>query len=129
MEDLDAAESLVRESFGLGEFLRPGGDTFEEEKEFRVAWLDEHDMYLELSQFDRPQKIGYDTGVGQAIGHLSEIGFFVPDMDEALAHLKPLGWQVTSKIDTDGARMYKVDTEQPGGLPVELIDIRMGDDE
>jgi hypothetical protein len=89
-----------------------------------VAWLDEHNMYLELSQFDKPSRIGYDTGVGQPIGHLSEIGFFVPDMDEALQHLAPLGWRVTSRIDTEDARMYKVDTEQPGGLPVELIDIK-----
>ncbi len=30
------------------------------------------------------QTIGYDTGVGQPIGHLSEIGFFVPDMEKAM---------------------------------------------
>lgn len=123
VEDLDATERLLSESFGIEGFLRPGGETFDEEKEFRVAWLDEHNMYLELSQFERPPQIGYDTGVGQPIGHLSEIGFFVPDMDKALSHLEPLGWQVTSRIDTQEARMYKVDTIQPGGIPVELIDI------
>ena len=40
-----------------------------------------------------------------------------------MSHLEPLGWQVTSRIDTQEARMYKVDTIQPGGIPVELIDI------
>lgn len=129
VEDIDAAERLLCESFGLDGFLRPGGETFDEEREFRVTWLDGHNMYLELSQFERPPEIGYDTGVGQPVGHLSEIGFFVPDMDRALAHLAPLGWQVTSRIDTDEARMYKVDTAEPGGIPVELIDIRMDETE
>ncbi len=129
VEDIDAAENLLCESFGIDGFLQPGGETFDEEKEFRVAWLDDHNMYLELSQFEKPSEIGYDTGVGQAIGHLSEIGFFVPDMDRALEHLQPLGWQVTSKIDTDDARMYKLDTEKPGGLPVELIDLDLTDSE
>lgn len=128
VEDIEAAEKLLCKSFGLDEFLRPGGDTFDEEKEFRVAWLDEHDMYIELSQFDKPQQIGYDTGVGQPIGHLSEIGFFVPDMDRALEHLEPLGWEVSSRIDSEGARMYKVDTDEPGGIPVELIDIQFPED-
>jgi catechol 2,3-dioxygenase-like lactoylglutathione lyase family enzyme len=127
VEDLDAAEQLLCDSFGLEGFLSPGGETFDEEKEFRVAWLDEHNMYLELSQFEKPSAIGYDTGVGQPIGHLSEIGFFVPDMDRALAHLEPLGWEISSKIDTEGARMYKIDTQPPGGIPVELIDIRTDD--
>lgn len=129
VEDLDATEQLLRDSFGLEGFLSPGGETFDEEKEFRVAWLDDHNMYIELSQFDKPAGIGYDTGVGQPIGHLSEIGFFVPDMDRALAHLEPLGWRVSSKIDTEGARMYKIDTQPPGGIPVELIDIRIDADE
>lgn len=129
VEDIDAAESLLCKSFGIDKFLRPGGETFDEEKVFSVAWLDEHNMYLELSQFDKPSEIGYDTGVGQPIGHLSEIGFFVPDMDRALEHLTPLGWRVTSRIDEDGARMYKINAEQPGGLPVELIDIQVDMDE
>ena len=129
VEDLDAAQRLLRDSFGLEGFLSPGGKTFDEEKEFRVAWLDEHNMYLEISQFERPPEIGYNTGVGQAIGHLSEVGFFVPDMDKALEHLTPLGWRVTSKINTTDARMYKIDTETPGGIPVELIDISFADDD
>ena len=41
--------------------------------------------YLELSKFEKPQTIGYDTGVG----HLSEIGFFVPDMKKAMEDLGP----------------------------------------
>jgi hypothetical protein len=129
VEDIDVAQRLLSQSFGIEDFLKPGGETFDEEKEFRVAWLDEHNMYLELSQFDKPSQIGYDTGVGQPIGHLSEIGFFVPDMDKALQHLAPLGWQVTSRIDTEDARMYKVDTQKPGGLPVELIDIQSDETE
>ncbi len=123
VEDLDAAEHLLRDSFGLEGFLSPGGENFDDEKEFRVVWLDEHNIYLEISEFNEEQKIGYDTGTGQPIGHLSEIGFFVPDMDQALTHLAPLGWEVTSRIDTPEARMYKINCEQVPGIPVELIDI------
>lgn len=123
VEDLDAAEDLLCKSFGIDGFLRPGGETFDDEKEFRVSWLDDHNMYLEISQFTREQQLGYDTGVGQPIGHLSEIGFFVPDMDRELERLGSLGWKVTSSIDSPGARMYKIDTGKPSGIPVELIDI------
>lgn len=123
VEDLDAAATLLQESFGLPAFISPGGETFEGEREYRVAWLDEHDLYLELSQYEHEQQIGYDTGAGQPIGHLSEVGFFVPDMDSALADLEPKGWQVQSAIQTSGARMLKLYNEHVPGLPVELIDL------
>ena len=108
VENLDAAVDLFRESFGIEGFLSPGGKTFDQEKEFRVVWLDDHNMYLELSEFEQAQAIGYDTGVGQAIGHLSEIGFFVPNMEKAMDKLRPQGWEVTSAIDVEGAKMYKI---------------------
>jgi hypothetical protein len=129
VEDLDAAEKLLCESFGIEGFLSPGGGTFDDEREFRVAWLDDNNMYIEISQFEKTQEIGYDTGVGQAIGHLSEIGFFVPDMDEALDHLGKFGWMVTSRIHQPQARMYKIDTEPPSGIPVELVDIDLDETE
>jgi catechol 2,3-dioxygenase-like lactoylglutathione lyase family enzyme len=122
VEDLDAAEELLCDSFGLDAFLSPGGETFDEEKEYRVTWLHENNIYLEISQFEREQQIGYETGVGQPIGHLSEVGFFVPDMDRALADLSRKGWEVTSAIDTEGARMYKIYNPLTPGIPVELID-------
>jgi catechol 2,3-dioxygenase-like lactoylglutathione lyase family enzyme len=127
VEDLDAAVNLFRESFGIDGFLSPGGETFDEEKEFRVAWLDEHNMYLELSEFDRAQAIGYDTGVGQEIGHLSEIGFFVPDMEKAVDDLSSKGWEVTSRIEVEGAKMYKISNLLTPGIPVELIDYEADD--
>ena len=122
VEDLDAAVDLFRESFGIEGFLSPGGETFDQEKEFRVVWLDDHNMYLELSEFEQAQAIGYDTGVGQAIGHLSEIGFFVPNMEKAMDKLRPQGWEVTSAIDVEGAKMYKISNHLTPGIPVELID-------
>jgi catechol 2,3-dioxygenase-like lactoylglutathione lyase family enzyme len=122
VEDLDAAVDLFRESFGIKGFLSPGGETFDQEEEFRVAWLDDHNMYLELSRFEKDQAIGYDTGVGQPIGHLSEIGFFVPDMEKAMEDLGPKGWQVTSSIETEDAKMYKISNRVTPGIPVELID-------
>jgi catechol 2,3-dioxygenase-like lactoylglutathione lyase family enzyme len=123
VESLDDATKLLSDSFGLAPFQSPGGETFEGEREYRVSWLSGHDAYLELSEFDTPQQIGYDTGAGQPIGHLSEIGFFVPSMDEALDHLEPHGWYVTSRIDTSKARMYKISNARVPGIPVELIDV------
>lgn len=122
VEDIDAAVELFRDSFGIDNFLSPGGETFDQEKEFRVAWLDDHNIYLELSEFESAQTIGYDTGVGQPIGHLSEIGFFVPDMEKAMAKLAPQGWEVTSMIEVEGAKMYKISNRRTPGVPVELID-------
>ena len=121
-DDIDAAEKLMEESFGITGFLRPGGDLFDGEKELSVAWLND-EVYLEFSQPQKPQELGFDTGCGQPIGHLSEIGFFVPDMDKALEHLGPLGWKVTNAIEAHGARMCKIDQEPAFGVPVELIDI------
>ena len=121
VENLDATERLLEQSFGLSGFLRPGGEVFAGEKELSVLWIND-DFYLELMQPKDPQTIGYDTG-GQAIGHLSEVGFFVPDMDKALEHLGALGWRVTTAIEDIGARMCKIDTPTPSGFPVELIDV------
>ena len=124
VEDIDKTESFLEQSFGLSGFLRPGGELFDGEKELSVLWIND-EFYLELMQPEDPQKIGYDTGSSnsQPIGHLSEIGFFVPDMDKALDHLAPLGWQVTTAIEDHGARMCKIDTLNPSGFPVELIDV------
>lgn len=122
VDDLDAAERLLCDSFGLDAFLRPGGETFDQEREYRVSWLADNNMYLEISCFDGEQQIGYDTGVGQPIGHLSEIGFFVPDMDRAIADLSTKGWDVTSSIEMEGARMFKINNALTPGIPVELID-------
>lgn len=123
VDDIDAAERRFEESFGISGFIRPGGKLFDGEKDLSVTWVTE-DFYLELMQPLEPQQLGYDTGCGHPIGHLSEIGFFVPDMDEALEHLSKIGWIVTDDISDHGARMTKIDTDPPSGLPVELIEVR-----
>jgi catechol 2,3-dioxygenase-like lactoylglutathione lyase family enzyme len=127
VEDIDHTEALLEESFGLKGFLRPGGQLFAGEKELSVVWIND-EFYLELMQPESPQSIGYESGSDNspAIGHLSEIGFFVPDMDDALEHLGAKGWQVTSAIEDHGARMCKIDTADPSGFPVELIDVDIG---
>lgn len=122
VEDIGAAEQFLVESFGISAFVRPGGDLFKGERDLSVAWIND-DMYLELMQPDEQQQLGYDTGCGHAIGHLSEIGFFVPDMDRELARLAKLGWKVTDSIEDHGARMVKIDTDAPSGFPTELIDV------
>ena len=122
VEDIDAAENLMRESFGITGFVRPGGLVFDGEKEISVAWIND-EVYLEFMQPLKAQTLGYDTGCGQPIGHLSEIGFFVPDMDRELERLGKLGWRVTSTIKEQGDIMCKIDTPDPSGIPVELIDI------
>ena len=129
VEDIDETEKLLEESFGLSSFLRPGGELFDGEKELSVLWVND-EFYLELMQPKTPQTVGYDSGSAQsqAIGHLSEVGFFVPDMDSALSHLGSLGWQVTTAIQDHGARMCKIDTADPSGFPVELIALNLDED-
>jgi catechol 2,3-dioxygenase-like lactoylglutathione lyase family enzyme len=124
VEDIDQTEALLEKSFGLSGFLRPGGELFDGEKELSVLWIND-EFYLELMQPQDAQKLGYDSGSSnsQPIGHLSEVGFFVPDMNQALDHLGSLGWQVTTAIEDHGARMCKIDTPDPSGFPVELIDV------
>ena len=124
VEDIDAAERFLAESFGINGFVRPGGDLFQGERDLSVAWIND-DIYLELMQPDEQQQLGYDTGCGHPIGHLSEIGFFVPDMDRELERLAKLGWKVTDSIEDHGARMVKIDTEAPSGFPTELIDVNV----
>lgn len=127
VEDIDAAEKILADSFGITGFVRPGGQLFQAEEDLSVAWINE-DMYLELMQPTKKQQLGYDTGCGHPIGHLSEIGFFVPDMDRELARLAKLGWKVTDSIQDHGARMVKIDTEAPSGFPTELIDVEINPD-
>jgi len=122
VEDIDAAEKFLSDSFGISGFVRPGGKLFKGEEELSVAWINDN-MYLELMQPTDEQTLGYDTGCGHPIGHLSEIGFFVPDMDRELDRLAKLGWKVTDSIDDHGARMVKIDTDSPSGFPTELIDV------
>jgi len=128
VDDIDAAEQLMEESFGITGFVRPAGKLFEGEKDLSVAWLND-EVYLELMQPDEPQELGYDTGCGHPIGHLSEIGFFVPDLDEELDRLAGLGWFVTDNIEDLGARMVKIDTDPPSGFPVELIEVDFTEEE
>ena len=128
VEDIDAAEKLLSESFGIDGFVRPGGELFRGERDLSVAWLNDN-MYLELMQPEEEQRLGYDTGCGHPIGHLSEIGFFVPDMDRELERLAKLGWKITDSIEDHGARMVKIDTDSPSGFPTELIDVDIGPDE
>lgn len=122
VEDIDSAEKFLSESFGISGFVRPGGELFQGERDLSVTWINDN-MYLELMEPLEAQHIGYDTGCGHPIGHLSEIGFFVPDMDRELARLAKLGWQVTDSIEDHGARMVKIDTDAPSGFPTELIDV------
>lgn len=127
VEDIDAAEKFLNESFGISGFVRPGGDLFRDEQDLSVVWINDT-MYLELMQPTEKQQLGYDTGCGHPIGHLSEIGFFVPDMDRELARLAKLGWKVTDSIADHGGRMVKIDTDGPSGFPTELIDIDVSPD-
>lgn len=122
VEDIDAAEKFLADSFGIGGFVQPGGKLFKGEEELSVAWINDN-VYLELMQPTDEQTLGYDTGCGHPIGHLSEIGFFVPDMDRELDRLARLGWKVTDSIEDHGARMVKIDTDSPSGFPTELIDV------
>lgn len=122
VDDIDAAEHLMARSFGIDGFVRPGGALFEGERDLSVAWISD-EVYLELMEPVEPQGLGYSTECGLPIGHLSEIGFFVPDLDRELERLAELGWRVQDSIEDHGARMVKIDTDPPSGIPVELVDV------
>ena len=121
VENLDETEKMLEQAFGLKGFIRPGGELFDGEKDLSVLWIND-EFYLELMEPKDKQTLGYQTGA-QPIGHLSEVDFFVPDMDEAQNHLGSLGWKVTTQIKAHGARMCKMDKPEPTGFPVELIDV------
>jgi len=65
----------------------------------------------------------FDTGEGLPIGYLSEIGFFKPNLDSELSRLEKVSWKVNGRCETEAARMAKIDTDPPSGLPVELIEV------
>ena len=58
---------------------------------------------------------------------MSEIGFFVPAMEKALEDLGQKGWEVTSRIEIEGAKMYRINNPKTPGIPVELIDYQAED--
>jgi len=128
VDDIDTAEMFLGDSFGISNFIRLDGKLFKGEKKLSVAWVSE-EMYLELMEPEQKQEIGYDTGCSHPIGHLSEVGYFIPDMDSELERLAGLGWEVIDAIEEPGRRMIKLDTEKPSGFPVELIEIKFDEEE
>ena len=128
VDDIDESEKLLAESFNISNFIRLSGKLFKGEKKLSLAWVSD-EMYLELMQPEEKQELGYDTGCGHPIGHLSEVGFFVPDMDNELERLAKLDWEITDAIEEPGRRMIKIDTRKPSGFPIELIEIAFDEDE
>lgn len=126
VEDIGRTERLLTESFGIGKegFTRVEGNLFKGEAFVSGAWVND-DFYLELMEPIEKQKLGYDTGCGAPIGHLSEIGFLTPDMDAELARLSKLGWQVTDTLSSEHSREVKMDMDPSIGLPIELMEVKL----
>lgn len=125
VEDISRTEKLLADSFGIGSegFNRVEGALFKGEAFVSGVWVND-EFYLELMEPVEKQKIGYDTGSGAPIGHLSEIGFLTPDMDAELARLSKLGWQVTDELSSDFSREVKMDMVPSIGFPIELMEIK-----
>ncbi|MDO1583355.1 VOC family protein [Rhizobium oryzicola] len=125
VEDIDRIEKLLAESFGIGAdgFVRVEGDLFKGEAAVSGAWVSD-EFYLELMEPVEKQQLGYDTGCGAPIGHLSEIGFLTPNMDADLKRLSKLGWRVTDSLSSDVSREVKMDMEPSIGFPIELMEIK-----
>ncbi len=125
VEDIDRTEKLLAESFGIGAegFTRVEGALFKGEAAVSGAWVSD-EFYLELMEPVEKQQLGYDTGCGAPIGHLSEIGFLTPDMDADLNRLSKLGWRVTDSLSSDVSREVKMDMEPSIGFPIELMEIK-----
>lgn len=126
VEDLDRTEKLLKESFGIGAegFTRVKGALFKGEAAVSGAWVND-EFYLELMEPLEKQQLGYDTGSGAPIGHLSEIGFLTPNMDAELDRLSKLGWRVTDALSSNFSREVKMDTDPSIGFPIELMEIKM----
>jgi hypothetical protein len=127
VEDINRTERLLVESFGIGKegFTRVEGALFKGEAAVSGTWVSD-DFYLELMEPLEKQDLGYDTGCGAPIGHLSEIGFLTPDMDADLERLSNLGWRVTDSLSSDHSREVKMDMEPSIGFPIELMEIKIG---
>ncbi len=125
VENLDKTEKLLAESFGIGKegFTRVTGALFKGEAAVSGTWVNE-EFYLELMQPVEQQQLGYDTGTGAPIGHLSEIGFLTPNMDAELERLSKLGWRVTDQLSSEFSREVKMDMEPSIGFPIELMEIK-----
>lgn len=123
VDDLDKAERLMTEAFGLEKMIRypEGFEGFPGERRISFAWVG--DVFFELIEQEMPSTIGFDTGLGLPIGHLNEIGYFVADLDAELKRLRRLGWVVQYPIASPGQRMAKVDTDPPSGIPIEIIEL------
>ena len=126
VEDIRRTEKLLTESFGIGAegFNRVEGALFKGEAFVSGVWVND-DFYLELMEPLEKQELGYNTGSGAPIGHLSEIGFLTPDMDAELVRLSTLGWRVTDEISSDLSREVKMDMEPSIGFPIELMEIKV----
>lgn len=127
VEDIARTEKLLAESFGIGKdgFTRVEGSLFKGEAAVSGAWVND-EFYLELMEPLDKQKLGYDTGCGAPIGHLSEIGFLTPNMDAELERLTKLGWRVTDSLSSDFSRETKMDMEPSIGFPIELMEVKLG---
>lgn len=123
--NMEKTAKLLIESFGINEFteLEIGpGTSFPGEKRLSGTWVADG-LYLELMEPIETPNLDFDTGEGLPIGYLSEIGFFTPDLDAELERLEKMGWKVNGRCQTDSARMAKIDTDPPSGVPVELIEV------
>ena len=126
VEDIDRTEKLLNESFGIGAegFTRVEGNLFKGEAAVSGAWMND-DFYLELMEPLEKQQLGYDTGCGAPIGHLSEVGFLTPNMDAEIDRLSKLGWRITDSLASEHSREVKMDMEPSIGFPIELMEIKL----
>ena len=124
--DIDRTEKLLAQSFGIGAdgFTRVEGALFKGEAAVSGAWVSD-EFYLELMEPVEKQQLGYDTGCGAPIGHLSEIGFLTPNMDADLERLSKIGWRVMDSLSSDVSREVKMDMEPSIGFPIELMEIKI----
>lgn len=126
VDNLDRMEKMLADSFGIGAsgFTRVEGPLFKGEAAVSGTWISD-EFYIELMEPLEKQTLGYDTGCGLPIGHLSEVGFLTPDLDAELARLTKLGWHVTDRISSDVSTEVKMDMDPPIGFPIELMEFKL----
>jgi len=123
--NMEQTVNLLNESFGINEFVTlevEPGRVYPGEKKLSRTWIAEG-IAIELMEPVETPRLDFSTGEGLPIGYLSEIGFFTPDLDMELKRLQELGWRVYGRCESPQARMVKIDTVPPSGIPVELIQV------
>jgi predicted enzyme related to lactoylglutathione lyase len=121
VNDMQQASKLLSEAFGASSIvmLPEEYDRMPGEKDVGSLWLG--DLYVELIETE--ESIDHTGDSDLPMGVLSEIGFFVEDMDHEIERIEKAGMKVLFRGEEDGHAFAHLDTEPSLGVPIELLQV------